>query len=41
MNKARATRREFVGSLAAAMRFTNSEEANRHVNSPYREGWTL
>ncbi len=24
-----------------AMRFTNSEEANRLVNPPYREGWTL
>jgi predicted dehydrogenase len=26
---------------AEAMRFTNSEEANRHVNPPYRAGWTL
>jgi predicted dehydrogenase len=26
---------------AQAMRFTNSEEANRHVNPPYRAGWTL
>lgn len=26
---------------AVNMRFTNSEEANRHVNPPYRQGWTL
>jgi len=26
---------------AEAMRFTNSEEANQHVNPPYRAGWTL
>ncbi|MBN2475137.1 MAG: Gfo/Idh/MocA family oxidoreductase [Pirellulales bacterium] len=24
-----------------AMRFTNHDEANQHVNPPYREGWTL
>jgi predicted dehydrogenase len=23
------------------MRFTNSEEANKHLNPPYREGWSL
>jgi len=26
---------------AAAMRFTNCDEANQHVNPPYRAGWTL
>lgn len=26
---------------AANMRFTNSDEANQHVNPPYRPGWTL
>ena len=26
---------------APNMRFTNSEEANRHVNPPYRQGWSL
>jgi predicted dehydrogenase len=26
---------------AANMRFTNSDEANQHVNPPYRQGWTL
>ena len=26
---------------AANMRFTNNEEANQHVNPPYRQGWTL
>ena len=26
---------------AANMQFTNSEQANRHVNPPYRQGWTL
>jgi hypothetical protein len=26
---------------AANTRFTNSDEANRHVDPPYREGWTL
>jgi predicted dehydrogenase len=26
---------------AENMRFTNSEEANQHVNPPYRAGWTL
>ena len=26
---------------AAAARFTNSEEANRFVNPPYRSGWRL
>jgi len=25
----------------ANMRFTNSDEANRHIAPPYREGWTL
>ena len=24
-----------------AMRFTNSDEANRWLNPPYRSGWTL
>ena len=24
-----------------AMRFTNSEEANRWINPPYRNGWSL
>jgi hypothetical protein len=24
-----------------AMRFTNSEEANKLLNPPYRTGWTL
>jgi hypothetical protein len=23
------------------MRFTNANEANPHLNPPYREGWTL
>ncbi len=26
---------------AEAMRFTNSDAANRHVDPPYRQGWTL
>jgi predicted dehydrogenase len=26
---------------AANTRFTNSEEANQHVNPPYRQGWSL
>jgi len=26
---------------AANMRFTNSDEANQHVNPPYRQDWTL
>jgi predicted dehydrogenase len=26
---------------APNMRFTNSDEANRHVNPPYRQGWSL
>ncbi|MBN1509562.1 MAG: Gfo/Idh/MocA family oxidoreductase [Sedimentisphaerales bacterium] len=26
---------------AANMRFTNCDEANQHVNPPYRQGWTL
>jgi predicted dehydrogenase len=26
---------------AANMRFTNNEEANQHLNPPYRQGWTL
>jgi predicted dehydrogenase len=26
---------------APNMRFTNSEEANRHVSPPYRQGWSL
>jgi predicted dehydrogenase len=26
---------------AANMRFTNNEQANQHVNPPYRQGWTL
>ena len=26
---------------APNMRFTNSEEANRHVNPPYRQGWSI
>ena len=24
-----------------SLRFTNSEEANRLINPPYREGWNL
>ncbi len=26
---------------AAAMRFTNCDEANRYIDPPYRQGWTL
>jgi hypothetical protein len=26
---------------AAAMKFTNCDEANQYVNPPYREGWVL
>jgi predicted dehydrogenase len=26
---------------AANMRFTNCDEANQHINPPYRQGWTL
>ena len=26
---------------AAAMRFTNNDQATRHVNPAYRQGWTL
>lgn len=26
---------------AVAMRFTNCDEANQHINPPYREGWSL
>ena len=26
---------------AANMRFTHCDEANQHVNPPYRQGWTL
>lgn len=27
--------------MADALRFTNSEEANKLINPPYREGWRL
>jgi len=26
---------------ATATRFTNCDEANQHLNPPYRKGWTL